>query len=765
MIIHVKEKELVVALFRKNIWMIFYILVLGALLFLGIVSYLRWNSIDEKYATEQNHLVKLLSNAMHSLLLSQEMTLDILGYQLLESPNPQPLDALLELNPSVVAYGFVDVNGTYLYVNSKFDKTKLPNLRQNPLTQDSFDYTLTQSKMVLGRSYFIPGGGRWGIPIRKTVYDANHHALGVMTAGLSIEGAFKLFSENLSLGKYNKVTFIRDRDKFVQYQSSMNSTSKEVYASALPDTFFNAILQNITQNYGVSLEAIKSDQRIYLAKVPNTQGHTEQMAIKYDPRYELWTLSQIDSQQIVDDFMESFYLFIFIFALANTILFFLFKIIANAEKQRRNDLIFQATHDDLTKLPNRNYLKQEIHRWIYEGAPPFSLYYLDMDNFKSINDSFGHYYGDLLLIEFAKRLVRMVRTDSVVIRQGGDEFLILTYRTDQDEILEHAQRILNEIAAAYHVNQLSFTIGASIGIAKYPEHGNTLDMLLRASDIAMYEAKKHKNSVRFFAPTMQEGYLNRVNLEHALRQALDNKEFFMVYQPQLDAEGNVYGVEALVRWQHPRMGFIPPNEFIPIAEATGLMPRLGHFILTRTLDEMKTLQEELDITFQTSINISVKQFMEIHFLEKLRYEIEHRAIKNVALCLEITESLFIEDIDYILPLLQKVHAMGIGISMDDFGTGYSSLSILRKLPIDELKIDKSFIDTLLNDVTAQKMTQNIITIGKNLELFILAEGVETQEQATLLKTFGCDRFQGFLYAKPMPCDALQAFFAAHFKKL
>jgi diguanylate cyclase (GGDEF)-like protein len=544
----------------------------------------------------------------------------------------------------------------------------------------------------------------------------------------------------------------------------MNATPKEVYASALPETLFNAILQNIEHTYGVSLETIKSNQHIYLANVLNTQGKREQMAIKYDPRYELWTLSQIDSQQIFDDFMESFYLFIFIFAVANTILFFLFKIIANAEKQRRNDLIYQATHDDLTKLPNRNYLKQTIHHWIYEGAPPFSLYYLDMDHFKSINDSFGHQYGDLLLIEFARRLVRMVRTDSVVIRHGGDEFLILTYRTDRDEILEHAQRILNEISAAYHVHQLSFTVGASIGIAKYPEHGTTLDMLLRAADIAMYEAKKHKNSVRFFAPTMQEGYLNRVNLEHALRQALDHKEFFMVYQPQLDAEGNVYGVEALVRWNHPTMGSIPPNEFIPIAEATGLMPRLGYFILTRTLEEMKTLQEELGISFQTSINISVKQFMEIHFLEKLFHEIEHRAIKNIALCLEITESLFIEDIDYILPLLQQVHAMGIHISMDDFGTGYSSLSILRKLPIDELKIDKSFIDTLLNDVTAQKMTQNIITIGKNLELFILAEGVETQEQATLLKTFGCDRFQGFLYAKPMPYDALKAFFAAHFQK-
>lgn len=762
MIIDVKEEELCMAIFRKNIWMIFYILILGAVFFLGIVSYMKWNSIYDKYAIEQKNLVKLLSNAMHSLLLSQETTLDILGHQLLKDPNTQLLDDLVELNPSIVAYGFVDVNGTYLYVNSKFDKTKLPNLRQNPLTKDSFEYTLTQNKMVLGRSYFIPGGGRWGIPIRKTIYDTK--PLGVMTAGLSIEGAFRLFSQNLSLGTYNKVTFIREYDRFVQYQSSANATPKEVYASALPNSFFDAILKDIVKTYHISEEAIKTDKHIYLAKVSNMQGRTEQVAIKYDPRYELWTLSQVDTQQIIDDFMESFYIYIFIFTLAHTILFFLFKLIANAEKQRRNDLIYQATHDSLTMLPNRNYLKQEIHHWIYEGAPPFSLYYLDMDHFKSINDSFGHQYGDLLLVEFAKRLKQMVRKDSVVIRQGGDEFLILTYRTDQNEILEHTQRILNEISVAYHVNELSFTVGASIGIARYPEHGSTLDMLLRASDIAMYEAKKQKNSVRFFAPTMQEGYLNRVNLEHALRKALDNKEFFMVYQPQLDTEGNIYGVEALVRWKHPHMGFIPPNEFIPIAEATGLMPKLGHFILTQTLDEMKALQEALDISFQTSINISVKQFMETKFLEKLFHEIESRNVKNIALCLEITESLFIEDVDYILPMLTKIRQMGLSISMDDFGTGYSSLSILRKLPIDELKIDKSFIDTLLNDITAQKMIQNIITIGKNLELFILAEGVEKEEQATLLKTFGCDRLQGFLYAKPMPSDELKKFFASHFPK-
>ena len=219
----------------------------------------------------------------------------------------------------------------------------------------------------------------------------------------------------------------------------------------------------------------------------------------------------------------------------------------------------------------------------------------------------------------------------------------------------------------------------------------------------------------------------------------------------------MYGVEALVRWNSKELGIVPPDKFIPVAEASGLMPKLGDFIMKRTLEEMKALQEEMGVSFQVSLNISIKQFMEASFLTKLTKEIEHIKLTNIVLCLEITESLFIEDIEYLLPLLEKIRSMGLYISMDDFGTGYSSLSILRKLPIDELKIDKSFVDTLIEDITAEKMVQNIISIGKNLELAILAEGVETKAQEAKLKTLGCDRFQGYLYAKPLSYEDLKAF--------
>ncbi len=746
------------AILQKNIWLIFYILLIGAFVFLGIVSFTKWESIHEKYITDQGNLVKLVSNATHSLFLSQEMTLNILGNQILKDKDPRIMDDLLSLNPSVVAFGFVDLEGNYLHVSSNFNKAKLPNLRQHEATKDSFDYTMTQDKMVLGRTYFIAASGRWGIPIRKSIFNDEGKRIGVMTAGLTIEGAFKIFTENLSLGAYNKVTLIRDRDQFVQFQSSKDETPKNLYEKPFSNHLLMTILETVMNKYHISMEEIKQKRDIYDLETTYPDGKSVQIALKYDPRYELWVLSEVNHAQIVNDFIESFMSYVLVFVIVHAVLFLLFKMISHAEEKRSRDLIFQATHDELTKLPNRSYLQQSIHKWVYDKAPPFSLYYLDMDHFKNINDSFGHQFGDILLVEFAKRISAMVGKKSVVIRQGGDEFVILTYRTDEEEILTHAQAILAEISRPYHIKQFSFIVGASVGIAKYPEHGTSLDMLLRASDIAMYEAKKFKNSVRLFAPSMQSGYLNRVNVEQALHKALDKHEFFMVYQPQIDHEGHIYGVEALVRWNSAEMGLVPPDQFIPIAEAAGVMPRLGQFILSTTLKEMKALQSELGISLQTSINISIKQFMETNFLDNLTKKIEHEKFNHISLCLEITESLFIEDIDYILPLLQKVHEMGLHISMDDFGTGYSSLSILRKLPIDELKIDKSFVDAILNDINAEKMVQNIIAIGKNLDMYILAEGVEKKEQEEVLKRLGCDRFQGYFYAKPLGYDALKAFF-------
>ena len=423
--------------------------------------------------------------------------------------------------------------------------------------------------------------------------------------------------------------------------------------------------------------------------------------------------------------------------------------IAQADKKRNAALVFQATHDQLTGLPNRSYLQNNIKEWIFQNAPPFSILYIDMDHFKNVNDSFGHQYGDALLVKFSQRLTSMLPPHSIIIRHGGDEFVIFTHLTHDASLLELAHNIIEAISKPYIINKSSLSIGASIGIAKFPDHGKTLDMLLRAADITMYEAKKIKNHAQIFANTMQEDYLKNVQIEHELRKAIENNELFMVYQPQIDAKGNIHGIEALARWNNALLGSIPPDQFIPIAETSGQMVKIGRFIIERTLSDIKEVQQLLGYTFQTSINISVRQFMDATFLEHLLETIHATQINQISITIEITENLFIEDMDYILPLLHQIRDCGIQISMDDFGTGYSSLSMLRKLPIDELKIDKSFIDTIVEDITAQKMVQNIISISKNYNMHVLAEGVETKEQKSILTSFGCDRFQGYYYSKPL----------------
>jgi diguanylate cyclase len=753
-----------VAIFKKNIWLIFYILTLTAiLLFLSIV-YFKWQHTYLKYQTSQENIVELMANATHSLFDTQERLMDILGVVIREDKHylydhegiEKHVKALLQ-NPDILAFGVTTPEGDFIYGSSHKDPTKIPNIAKQPDSYASFAEALSYETMVFGRTYFSPAVQKWAMPIRKTVRDEQGHPLFVMTTLFKLTSTFDKLINNVRHRQNLIVSVIRDSDLFQQYNSLGQNEYNLSYQTPFPKASMERMYETIFDIYHLTPKELKSDEPLVSFSYVDDHGVHFLTTIKYNKTYKLWIVVHTYLDTIIEDFLQTVALYFSVFIISGGLFFFLFHLIASAEEKRRNDLLYQATYDQLTTLPNRSYLHQNIFNWMYKNAPAFSLFYIDMDHFKNINDSFGHQFGDYVLVEIAKRLKEMLPQDADVIRYGGDEFVMMTHLCERQELIFFATQLIDALSRPYDVQELHFNIGASIGIALYPDHGQSLDMLLRASDIALYESKKIKNSAHIFANAMQEGFLKNVQIEQELRKAMAYRELFMVYQPQMDAEGSVYGVEALIRWNSSSLGLVPPNHFIPLAEASGLMPKIGRFIVETACGEMQELHQILQHPFQVSINISVRQFMDAGFLEHLLQTIEQTQMRSLSITLEVTENLFIEDVHALLPLLEQIKAMGIHISMDDFGTGYSSLSMLRKLPIDELKIDKSFVDEMFEDDAAQKMVQNIIAIGKNFGMHIVAEGVETKEQKELLRTFGCDRFQGYYFAKPLPKEDLLKF--------
>ncbi|WP_428034127.1 bifunctional diguanylate cyclase/phosphodiesterase [Amphritea sp.] len=755
-------------LFKKSIWSIFYILTIFFLICLIAVSYIGWNNIYLQYQKSQENTLKLIASSTHSLYQTHEVMLDILGQRFIEDSGYKDnirsmkiLDAALLESPAITSIAIVNPQGQMLYATNGLDVSGFPNLLEQEESRKSFLAVMESQKMMFGRTYYFKPFNDWIVPIRKAIRDSQGNVRMVITAALRLEKSFGFIVKNADENDQYNTLIIRDDDQYIQYASNGPDNNYEVYRSPFSAEKLVNIEKSLGQHYEHSEDELKRTEHIVSFPYTGDEKVQYLASLKYDNTYKLWLLSTTKMDIITTAFTNLVKIYLSIFVAVEIILYTLVRIIFNAAKKRNEDLLYQATHDQLTGMPNRSYLQTNIYSWIRDPTKPFSLLYIDLDRFKSINDSFGHQCGDQLLLDLARRLQSIQPKDSIIIRHGGDEFVVLTPLVDTEEVMALSQTIIETICKPYRVNNLKLHIGASIGIAQYPVHGESFDILLRSADIAMYESKKIKNSIHLFEDKMEEGYLQNVKIEQALRSAISDDELFMVYQPQVTPEGDFYGVEALVRWQSATLGFVPPDRFISVAETSGQMPAIGNFITQQTLKDVKEVQSTLNRSFHTSINISVRQLMEVGFAERFIQSIQTNNLANASITLEITESLFIEDIDHIVPLLQEFKDHGFEISMDDFGTGYSSLSVLRRLPIDELKIDKSFIDVMFVDESSQKMVQNIIMIGKNLEMDIVAEGVETREQVDILKAFGCDRIQGYHFAKPMRKEALIQYIEEH----
>ncbi|WP_045407792.1 bifunctional diguanylate cyclase/phosphodiesterase [Vibrio jasicida] len=747
---------------KKNIWTLYVTLFAISVGLFSLFGHYHYESTLDKYKDKQLLQLELFASSVDSLFKAQETLLEVVGHQLVEqndftrtaSLQMRPLlDNLMSIHPAIAAFGLTNPQGDYLAISSNLDLQKLKNLNQNPQTKDTFIAALESNHMVVGRTYFMPALDSLVIPIRKAIRDKQGRVTAVMTAGFKMNSSL-VFRNDIHANEHNRVSLVRE-DGYLTFTSAEQAT---VYSYNHPADGHkkSIVFEQVDKKYGWSRDTVKS-----LASAVNIVADdpriNQLVTLKYLPDYKLWASSSTDLRYIQSGFFEQFALYSIVFIFIQAGFYALVRSIANNELATREKLLYQAHHDHLTLLPNREYLRTHIGRWLGGASNPFTLMFIDVDNFKSVNDTHGHEFGDEVLKQIAQRLKTFEAEGRLIIREASDEFILLVNLVDKASINTLASDLIAYLSEPYIVKDNQFLLSCSIGIALYPSHGNNLDALLRSADIAMYQAKKERNTYSLFDQQMHVKHLHKMRIEQRLRLAIERQSLFMVYQPQLNVNGQVYGVEALIRWQDEELGFVPPNEFIPLAESSGLMVRLGELIIEKSLIDMARLMATSHQPIQMSINISVKQFIQVNFVDNLLASIEKHGVDQNRITLEITENLFIEDLDKFAPICERLHQLGFKISLDDFGTGYSSLSMLRALPIDEVKIDKSFVDNIEEDEKALNMVQNIIAIGKNFGMKVLAEGVETKQQRDQLAVCGCDLIQGYFYSKPLLFEALIEF--------
>jgi diguanylate cyclase (GGDEF)-like protein len=433
---------------------------------------------------------------------------------------------------------------------------------------------------------------------------------------------------------------------------------------------------------------------------------------------------------------------------------------ADAKTKADQRIEYLASHDSLTSLPNREMFN-ELLRHVIEAAHRhqrrFAVLFIDLDRFKVINDSLGHDAGDMLLVEIASRLHGALRSSDVVARLGGDEFVVILGETaESDDVERIASNLLSVLSQPLQLSGHECHTTASIGIAMYPSDGSDVQTLTKNADMAMYLAKEDgKNGFRFFIKEVRTQSIERLTLEMALRRALERNQFALHYQPKVDmASGQITGVEALLRWTHPDLGVLPPTQFIPLAEETGLIVPIGRWVLKEACAQNMAWQRHGLRPVSMAVNLSPRQFVDEHLLQDIDEALAASGMSPVLLQLEVTESMVMQNVSRAVKVLDAIQSRGIRLAIDDFGTGYSSMSLMKQFPIDTIKIDRSFIRDLPKDSEDQAIAQAIISMGKALGMTVIAEGVETTEQEAFLRNHACDEMQGFLFSEPVPPQQL-----------
>ena len=755
---------------RKNsnhtLWRTYIFLVGFSLVVACAFLFIKWQDIKQDAENHQTYSNRLIAHSISNYLKKYESFLQVIGDHLLSAISNNEyakaqlfIDQQRQKNQELVSIQLASPESILLLKSDVLRNQQVIDLGRGKENALAIAQLKNEQNIVIGRTYYMPKIKDWLIPLSLALRNEQNQVVGI----ISIDLKYSQIHENWFGGSSyhnNLRRLLLRKDLYRQYISFADQLGFDEWLSnPVPEDRYQLILSLLEFQLGVTESELLEGREQLSLTVPDKDNLLNLATISYNPKFGLYTISATAYSELLTRLMSpAMWMSLFLLAF-NLSLYFLFQKVSRRDQEAKDLLQYQVEHDPLTKLPNRRFLVNHYQEWSTRNEREHSLLYLDLNNFKTCNDIHGHSTGDQILCAAAERLKEFF-ADSLCARQGGDEFIVLCPITNQSVLLKKCDDFAKGLAKTIHVKNLEFSIYASIGVSFAPTDGETLDELLRKADMAMYDAKWKQRNIGFYTQELEIKTKQASDIEHELVSALKNNEFTVFYQPQVDAYSyQVLGIEALLRWNNPRLGFVPPDVFIPVAESSGLINEIGRFVMEQALKDGLEVSKicELKHKLRVSVNLSVSQLFNDDFIGHLKAMLSRHPGQSVTYMLEVTESLFIDDLLRAKDILEQAKACGVFISLDDFGTGYSSLSVLSKLPINELKIDRSFVNDILTDEHDWLLAKSIIYLCKSLSIPVVAEGVENKAQADRLAAHGCDVFQGYYFAKPMAKSDLITF--------
>ena len=690
-----------------------------------------WYATQRVFGNELEHANRLLRQSSEAVLAHEESVLRVLGRRLEEvdallypERSRHLIDQMLEINTAMAGFGLVRPDGQLVLVSGVPAGRNLPSLLDRAESREGFLSALQSDQMVIGRTYFFPLLQKWLIPVRLAMRNAAGEVVLVMAAGINIDSKEALW-QAIEVKPGMQLALLRD-DGYPQLVLPTSPDQREaVYAAPL------------TAHDGAPLMGSEDETALV---------RTERLG-----RYPLTVVTRYERQTLVDTYLRDMTMPALLYLIALAMGWLLFQYLQQKQREFEGNLIYQASHDALTGLPNRMLLEDRVMHDIARARRNkrrVAIMYLDLDQFKRVNDGFGHKTGDLMLRVCADRLLSNLRDADTVGRLGGDEFLVvLPDLSDATAVRTLAYRLLEDFRRPLRVQGRDLFSTVSIGVAVFPDDGERAEILLQNADTALYRAKDGgRDNVCFFQPQHSQAAARRTEVESALRDALVHDELSVVYQPKANGRTLQWdGAEALLRWHSGQLGDVSPAEFIPVAEDSGLIDAIGWFVIDSALRDLHRIRERVP-DFGMAVNVSVRQFRDPTFIRHLLDRLHKADVPCHALELEVTESIMAEGV----PELEALREAGLRLAIDDFGTGFSSLSYLKRLPVTTLKLDRAFVSDLETDNADRALITAIMAVARELDLDIVAEGVETQGQLAFLQARHCSHLQGYLLGRPMP---------------